>query len=79
MKGIPSLLTVSFALISVSSSPSEIIQEATDTYSVTKLGMRHLTIAAFPRKTFSSTNMTVYDCDTTEKLNETSSHILRTI
>lgn len=48
----------------LSLSPSEISQDDTETYSVTKLGMRHFIIAAFPRNTFSSTKLTVYACDT---------------
>lgn len=49
-----------FKFISTSScSPSEIIQEVTVTYSVTKLGIWHFNIAAFPRKTFSSHRFTV--------------------
>lgn len=51
--------------ISTSLSPSEIIQVATDTYSVTKLGIKHFIIAELPLKTFSSTKLTVYACETT--------------
>lgn len=65
---VPSLLRVSSSLISCSTSSSEIIHEATNTYSVTKLGMRHFIIAAFPRRTFSSTKCTVYAWDTTKIL-----------
>lgn len=56
---LPKLKSESKFISTSSSSPSEIIQEVIETYSVTKLGMWHFSIAELPRKTFSSQRLTV--------------------